>query len=207
MQRTLYLGLNAPAQSHVYHLPIIKIVPRSFECPQIAHALSLMESYTHVIFTSQTAIHLLFQNDLYAKEQLQDKPIIVVGKASALILNQYIKTTAHVAPEATAEGVIILLKEMIDPVKTHIFWPHSALSRPALTDYFVSANIQFTACELYDTVAIELAEKPNLEQFHEIIFTSPSTVDAFLLNFGAIPSNKILTSIGPITQAHLAKFL
>jgi uroporphyrinogen-III synthase len=44
---------------------------------------------------------------------------------------------------------------------------------------------------------------PNLAAFDEIVFTSPSTIEAFLAIFGALPRDKILTPVGPVTEAAL----
>jgi uroporphyrinogen-III synthase len=56
---------------------------------------------------------------------------------------------------------------------------------------------------LYDTVTQKLEPKPDLNHVQEIVFTSPSTVLAFLEIFGALPKGKKLIAIGPITQQQL----
>ncbi len=41
----------------------------------------------------------------------------------------------------------------------------------------------------------------------EIVFTSPSTVDAFLNVYGEIPTGKIVTTQGSITQQRISSLL
>jgi uroporphyrinogen-III synthase len=64
-------------------------------------------------------------------------------------------------------------------------------------------QIRFQACDLYDTVSQEICPKPDLDQVDEIVFTSPSTVKAFVEIFGGLPRGKKCLAIGPITQQAL----
>ena len=78
--------------------------------------------------------------------------------------------------------------------------PRSSLSRPILVNFFQQRYILYQACDLYDTVAQALEPKPNLDEVEEIVFTSPSTVSAFLEIFGSLPKGKKLIAIGPVTE-------
>jgi uroporphyrinogen-III synthase len=60
-------------------------------------------------------------------------------------------------------------------------------------------------CDLYDTVPQKLEPIPDLNAIDEIVFTSPSTVRAFVEIFRHIPQDKTLTCLGPITQEELQK--
>jgi uroporphyrinogen-III synthase len=60
--------------------------------------------------------------------------------------------------------------------------------------------------DLYETVAQRVEPVPDLRLFDEIVFTSPSTVDAFFEIFGHIPSGKKIVAIGPVTADRLAGF-
>jgi uroporphyrinogen-III synthase len=63
--------------------------------------------------------------------------------------------------------------------------------------------VQFTAIDLYDPIFQAPLPIPNLDEFDEIVFTSPSTVRAFLAIYGEIPKDKIIAPIGPITKMSL----
>ena len=207
--RILYLGLELPlafAQKNAVHFPIIQIVPHSFDIPRIQQIFSHISEYTHIILTSKTAVRLFFQTLAFYKfnlEQLTQKIFIVVGKSTAQVLQQYQIKADIVACNETAEGIIEELVQ-IDCAKAYFFWPHSEQSRPIIANFFKQRRIRYQECVLYKTVPITSVENlPNLSQFDEIVFTSPSTVNAFIAIFGKIPENVCKTAIGPITQACL----
>jgi uroporphyrinogen-III synthase len=108
----------------------------------------------------------------------------------------------HIAQDETQEGVVQLLKSL--PLEnSYIFLPRSSLSRPVLVQFFEEQGIRYQTFDLYDTVTQGLEPKPDLDLVDEIVFTSPSTVRAFIEIFGALPKHKKLVAIGPITQSAL----
>ena len=58
-------------------------------------------------------------------------------------------------------------------------------------------------CPIYDTRTVQPKVVPDLTKVDEIVFTSPSTVKAFLDVFSEIPQDKKLTTIGPVTEQAL----
>lgn len=209
VQTVLYLGLDASRyckpDTAVIHYPIIKISPRPIEQADIQYALSRFSLYTHLIITSKTTIKILIDylsQAGYPLSMLSQKTIIVVGKVTASYLHQ-INIFPRIARNETAEGILEVLESQ-DLQETFFFWPHSAQSRSVIADYFkAQTHASLTECLLYDTSPLEQSFKPNLNSIDEIVFTSPSTVDAFQLIFGHLPKDKQLTAIGPITEAYL----
>jgi len=100
---------------------------------------------------------------------------------------------------------MVSLIESLPLDNVYFFWPHSALSRPILSNFLKRKQLRFKECVLYDTMMNPAVRPINLEGVDEIHFTSPSTVEAFKKLFGALPKNKILRAIGPITEEHLIK--
>lgn len=193
MKKRLYLGLECALDlSDWLHFPVIKIVPREI------HTALKLESYTHLIFTSKTAVKILNEKTRIPKECT----IISVGSKTSAALESLNIICHYTAKEETAEGIVDLLETM-DLKKAHVFWPHSALSRSLLTDYFEKKDILCTDCVLYDTVLHNPGPLPNLQNIEEILFTSPSTVDNFLILCPKIPPHIKLTAIGPVTRQHL----
>jgi uroporphyrinogen-III synthase len=127
-----------------------------------------------------------------------DKEVIAIGEATASLLKKK-GLKPLIAPFATQEGVI----ELISQLKGHFFLPHSKLARPALKDYFKAHHIPFFALELYTTKFQCPEPIPKLNEFDEIVFTSPSTVEGFLRIYKELPKDKKLTAIGPVTKAAL----
>lgn len=179
IHRTLNLGLDP--RPNTIHYPIICTTPRQIEAPQ----------YTHLIFTSKTAVHY------FPAEPTGT--IIAVGQATAAACN-----ATHIATNECAEGIIDIL-ETLDLQDAHVLWPHSALSRPLITDYLQKKGVRFNAPILYDTYPHRPYAPPPLDPFDEILFTSPSTVSAFLVIFGDFPDHCTLTSLGDQTAAALKK--
>jgi len=188
--KMLYVGLNAPSSDRVVHCPLIEIVPRKVHnIPQA----------THLIFTSQSAVRIFCESNDH-----NNKTIISVGKSTTRALNQYGIDVQYTASTETAEGVVEVL-ETIPKEKAYFLWPHASGARTVISDYLRSNNYTFCDYPLYDTKTRFPKEIPNLSQFNEIYFTSPSTVDAFIEVFGEIPKGKKLSTIGPVTQEYLSQ--
>lgn len=214
--KILYLGLNPPDElryKEITHCPLIRIAPRPYSDKDITNALSHIKKYTHFIFTSKSAVNIFFD---YIKisnsvDCLKDKIFLSVGSKTTQQLKKHGIKNVLTASEETAEGIILLLASL-NLTSAFIFWPHSALSRPILTDWLNSNQFEdltglvkyhYCACIFYDTVLNAPEVMPDLSKYDEIIFTSPSTVDAFCKLFGKLPHYKILSCIGSITQKHL----
>jgi hydroxymethylbilane synthase len=200
-RKKLYLGIRLPTHmKNAFHYPILKIIPR-----QPDEAFQDLASYTHLIFTSQTSVEIFFQclpSYGFHPYDMQKKSIIVIGKKTAEALQKEGIIFDYLAEEETSEGIVTILTQI--PLKeAYIFWPHSALSRSVITEYFRSQHLKWRECILYTSVPHLPGPLPDLEEFEEIIFTSPSTVEAFLKFFGPIPSNKMITAIGTITLKRL----
>jgi uroporphyrinogen-III synthase len=208
LHTVLYLGLNPPEHSpgvNLIHFPVIQIIPRTASNPEIQRAFEVLPRYSHLIFTSRNAVDI-FSNFLthfpILLESLNGKIKIAVGKATATQMTLKGFPANIVANEETADGVVNELKNL-NLKDAFVFWPHAAGARTIITDYLKTQSIKFNECILYDTATAVKESLPNLDQIDEIIFTSPSTVKAFLQLFGKFPKNKKLTSIGPITRAFL----
>jgi len=183
--KTLYLGLKA--EKNTFHYPVIKTI----DLPISQEIFSLWKNFTHIIFTSKETVR-------YWKGPW-DKIPIAIGSATATALKQK-GLIPLVAPVATQEGIITLLQTIKNG---HFFYPHSKRARPLLRDYMKKHQIPYFSFPLYDTVLQKLEPVPDLNDFDEIVFTSPSTVEGFLQIYKSLPQDKKLTAIGPITKAAL----
>lgn len=194
MTSILYTGLRAPSDPFVTHCPLIKIVPKDFEV-----GVDFFK-FTHLLFTSKTAIDLSLEK--IPKEKFPKK-IITVGEKSKALL--HIQNASIISPkEECQEGLIQLFDEM-DLRDAFLFWPRSSKSRPLLSNYFKERGIHVKECVLYETMTNIPTPLPDLNLFEEVYFTSPSTVDAFFEIFEKVPTSLKFQCIGPITKNHLAK--
>lgn len=204
----LYLGLDIPdylKDQSVIHYPIIKIVPVPSDSPDIKTAFAELTQYTHIIFTSKNSVRIFVDyllNFGWNLHHLDGKQIIAVGKVTAQCLEHAGIHVNLVSKLETAEGITHDLPQVLFG-NSYVFWPHSKLSRSVIPDFLKDNQIKFRDCILYDTVSQKPLPVPDLDKIDEIIFTSPSTVDAFMKIFGSLPRHKVLTAIGPITQVYL----
>ncbi|MEI8366392.1 MAG: uroporphyrinogen-III synthase [Parachlamydiaceae bacterium] len=207
MRRVLYLGLDLPEQQ-MDHCPLIQIVPRPKSDPNIINAFTKFQAFTHLIFTSKSSVSIVveyaphFGIDL---EQIRHKCILAVGTQTAAKLASFGIAATITAANETGEGIIDELSKLDLNLKTaSVFWPHSSLSRPLISEWLTTRHIPFVSPIFYDTVPRIPTPLPDLALYDELIFTSPSVVDAFVSIYKILPKDKILTSIGPITQKHIS---
>jgi len=217
-KKILYLGIDPPIKadskyifdkenSQLIHYPIIKTVPsKKFN---LFLAFKNFLQFTHIIFTSKTTVRIFFETlkELsFSFEEISQKQYIVVGKSTAHVLKEYDITPTWIAEEETATGIVALLKNL-NLKNSFIFFPHSKLSRNTIITFLLNENLKFEESYFYDTIPFKSGPLPDLKTVDEIVFTSPSTVDAFLTFFKTLPQNKILTPIGPVTNLRLEKKL
>lgn len=170
----------------MFHYPVI----RTEKCGLVTPALELWSKFTHIIFTSQTTVEYW--------PGPWDKEVIAIGEQTANALKQK-GLKPFIAPYPTQEGIM----EMVALLKGYFFLPHSKRARPDLIHFLQKKKIPFFALELYDTHFQCLKPIPNLNEFDEIVFTSPSTVEGFLRIYQRLPQEKKLTAIGPLTRRAL----
>lgn len=195
MKHILYLGLRPPKdtpQVCYTHLPVISTVPVNGEEDFID-----LEPFTHIIFTSRTAVQLMLQ-----KAALNKQTVIAVGQATYAEL-RHLGYEALVPVEETAEGVIGVLSQL-DLSQANVLWPRSGQARSVISDYLRENKIQFTEYILYNVVPRVPEHIPDLALFDEILFTSPSTVEAFLKIYPELPANKC-RAIGRITEEKVVR--
>lgn len=185
MKKTLYLGLDPSRYPiEVTHYPIIEIR----ELANLQPYFDQLQNYDHVIFTSRSAILI------YTKYAQIKRPVIAVGRATAALARQMGLFVSHTARLEQAEGVLEIIKEL----KSSFFFPHSAQARPLLQDYL--KNERALVFPAYDTVTT--SKKIDIKPYDAFVFTSPSTVKAFVELYGALPKKELI-AMGPITQRAL----
>lgn len=208
MEKTLYLGLEVPPDlqaESIVHCPFIRIVPKPLDDLAVISAFRNFPSFTHLIFTSRSAVSIFFdlaQSFQINGQEIADKKIISVGKRTEEKLRKYGIESDLIAGEETAEGILAVLKSL-DLKMSHFFLPQSAISRPVISEWLAKQQIAYVACPIYNTLPNIPDPLPNLTEFGQIVFTSPSVVNAFVQAYGLIPTDKILRCIGPVTESYL----
>lgn len=205
---TLYLGLELPPEyqkGSVFHCPFIQVIPRPTTDPLVIHAFQHFNDYTHLIFTSRNSVCIFFHLAAsFRSTTTENKITISVGQRTAEKLKDYGIASNVIANEETAEGIVKELKK-IDLKQAHLFLPQSSIARTVIKDWLTQEQILYTACPIYDTLPRLPNPLPDLSQFKEIVFTSPSIVNAFIQAYGSFPNGKKFICKGPVTQSYLEK--
>lgn len=201
----------------ILHCPLIATAPRPYADGDLAAVASGIDAYTHCLFTSKSAVRyfaeLLSYHDREASV-LADKHLLAVGDGTAAALRTYVGAEAAVAtaPQATAEGMCALIASL-DLRDARLLWPHAAPARRTIADFLEARGCSWTECILYDTATRTPAKLLPLRQgddggVDEVVFTSPSTVDAFVQLYGTLPVATVaLRCCGPVTTARLHHYL
>lgn len=207
-KRILYLGTDPKhfeGEGVLTHYPVIEIVPRPIDCPKMRAAFSMLHEYTHIIFTSKNAVQIFFahlKKLSISSDILQNTFVVAIGDVTAYYLSLEKIRVAQIADLPTQEGLIQIIQDWKNPF---ILLPKSSISRDILILYFQKNQIRHHAVDLYETRLLQKDPIPNLEDFDEIVFTSPSTVRGFLAIYGKLPRYDQCVAIGPITKRALEK--
>ena len=184
------------------HRPLIAIEPRPHKASFLQSLFADLADYTHILFTSKTAVHL-FAEALEAlrhpKEALLGKQIFAIGPATAEVLRRKKMAVSALAAVATQEGVMQLLRAC-DLRKAYFFLPQSSIARPRVRRFLQCRGVRHQVCPLYDLLFIAPNPSVHFAHFEQIVFTSPSTVRAFVAHFHQLPAPEKTVAMGPITH-------
>ncbi|MDB6081454.1 MAG: hemCD [Chlamydiia bacterium] len=186
--KVLYTGLDSST-------PFIETIPY----PKETLPLHALDSTTHLIITSKMAAKYFTEAALTSYPHITKIPCISVGKTTTAHLIKYGFEMIVTAQEESSEGIVATLKQL-DLCHATVFWPHSAKSRSVIADYLNKEGVRFIDCPLYDTIPKKPEPLPHLDDYDEIFFSSPSTVEAFRSFYSHLPEGKIFTCQGKVTS-------
>ncbi len=205
-KRILYLGIDPvrfQEDAEIVHRPIIRVEPFSLSQPDIKHAFEEMFLYTHLLFTSRVSVSFTVEFAKQANVSLLGKKMITVGSATAEKVRACGYSVSYTALKECGEGVIDLLKGL-SLQESYLFFPHSNMAREIIHDYLQQNGLKYRALPIYQTLARPIFLE-DLDSFDKIVFTSPSTVRAFVDQCGQLPPVEKCLAIGPITEKALCQ--
>lgn len=211
-KRVLYTGLEPAGnffEKEVLHLPFISMEARSLDIKEIKDVFDRIYSYTHILFTSKYAVASFFRCMEELKvpvDHLDPVFLLAIGSSTRIELEKHKVTINYVGTDETDEGAIRLL-ETLDIEDGNILLPQSGMTRPKLVHYLVEKGISYEVIILYDLLKQRPAMRVNLNDFDEIIFTSPVAVDAFFEVYDDLPPAMEVHSMGLATRCHLKECL
>ncbi len=198
--RVLATGTTAPPLAAATHTPLIKISPKT-DVPTSAIA----RRYDWIIFTSRHGVRFYF--DLLSKAKIDIRnlattKIASVGPVTSNELKQRCVTPDFESPTESAEGLIAFFRE-IDLSGKSILLPRSDKGLPALSDALRTMGADVVDLPVYTNEINGEASKIDLSLFDQILFSSPSGVEAFRQIYRDFPEKICLTAKGETTQKAL----
>ncbi|NUU59609.1 uroporphyrinogen-III C-methyltransferase [Paenibacillus agri] len=200
-----------------YEFPVIEtIMPEGDEKKAIiAEALSALEAYDWVFFTSVNGVEFFFRHleELGADiRRLYRARIAAVGPATARALAQRGLVSEALPERFQAEGLVEKFGAELQPGQK-VLLPRGDLARDWLPDKLKELGLQVTEADTYETVVTgedddELLKLLEEGRIHAVTFTSSSTVRNFLTilkRMGVqdplpLLANVKVACIGPLTQ-------
>ena len=204
-QASKLTGMLGPMGARVIEFPTIEI-KRLETAGKLFDAISSMNRYDWIVFTSQNAVNIFFKEVFESGKDARifgRIKIAAIGKASADELIKYGLAADLVPPQFVAES---LLEEMgkQNLAGKKILLPCSADARPVLAEGLKALGADVNRIHIYNAVKPEHIDADMLEEVKHadiITFTSSSTVTNF---FDIVkPGNQIIASIGPVTTKTL----
>jgi uroporphyrinogen III methyltransferase/synthase len=160
-----------------------------------------IEQFNWIVFTSVNgAKHLFRRLSKMGKDAraLAGAKIGAIGKTTAARLNEY-GIIADLIPRTESSGGLLEEFAKLDMGGQKVLLPQAEISSKELPEGLAAAGAQVTAVPVYKTVEIE-PEDVDFDYIDIVLFTSGSTVRAFVNKFGKLPPNTKALALGIPTQ-------
>ncbi|MBP1618291.1 MAG: hydroxymethylbilane synthase/uroporphyrin-III C-methyltransferase/uroporphyrinogen-III synthase [Bacteroidetes bacterium] len=193
---------------NVVHSPLIKIEKNKDK--QIASVLSVhLNNFDWIVFTSCYGVRYFFEilDDLRIDiRRILNAKIASVGKKTAAELKKYRLYPDIESPTESAEGLVDYFKNEHIAGK-NILLPRSDKALKYLPDQLRQLGNRVTDLSLYLNTTNEEAKRIDTALFPEIVFASPSCVEAFPELHGKLPENVRSVAKGSTTKNKIKEAL
>ena len=202
----LVTGTSAAPYRHLgelVHTPLITITD-----PEDWHALDAaaarIASFTLIVLTSRYAVTALLER-LLARgadaRRLAHARLAAIGRATAAALRDRGLAADTVAHSEHAGGLLAALLDAGPLAGERVLLPRSRLADDTLPAALRAAGAEVTAVTAYRNVPVENPVRADLACLDAVLFTSPSTVQAFRRVYGhRLPRSLALWCRGPRTR-------
>ncbi|MFQ5952920.1 MAG: uroporphyrinogen-III C-methyltransferase [Candidatus Omnitrophota bacterium] len=202
-KRVLFTGLSAERyflKGTYEHVPLIKTEPaKSYK--KFDAQVKNIEDFDWIVFTSRYGVKHFFErlkNLGFDARKLYRVKIAAIGQSTRKKLNEYSLEANLVPSDESSRGLIKAFKK-IDLKGKKIFMPRSDISDKGLGKALEALGADVTASVAYRNVMPEDLPDLDLNEFDEIMFTSPSTVRNFKKRYGEAPEGIKINCIGEVT--------
>ncbi len=196
--RTLYTGSVCPDPNFIW-TPLIKLTATS-DANAVRQSAREVATYQYVIFTSRHAARFWAEaagDDFVMPEETK---VVAIGETTANELAD-LGIRVDMMPETDDSHGIVKL--MSTQKKGRVLIPRSDKALPIIPNGLRASGFDVTTIVAYENTVNKGARRVKMDDIDTIIFTSPSTIDAFIEIYGAIQTDKNIVCRGQITEAHL----
>lgn len=188
----LYLGTNPEPYKflgHIIHHPMIEVNPVAADHAFCENLRREVEQSEIILLTSRCAVRSFFalaKSCGIHPSTLRRKDLAVIGRASAEALSHEGFLPAVTARDETSEGMFAALKENFDLKGRRVLFPRSSLPNPYLKTEMAKLGAQVVEVTVYTNTKPPKKPLPQIP-VDKVVFSSPSTLDNFLKDYGRIP--------------------
>ena len=208
-KRILFTGLSKErffTKGTYFHFPLIKIEPME-DYEEFDNYLKNIKRFDWIVFISRYGVEYFFKrlNNLgFDSRNLSEIKIAAIGSSTKNRLLDFGVITNLVPKQENRRGLIDEFKKIVLKDKK-IFLPRSSLSDKGLGREFKELGAKVTSSFAYRNVMPKDLPDLDLNNFSEIIFTSPSTVRNFKKRYEGLPKNVKIRCIGDVTLKEARK--
>jgi uroporphyrinogen III methyltransferase/synthase len=202
--KVLMLGTHPQKYAHlgtIVHRQLIECVGLD-DYTDADKQIDNLKSFNWVVFTSANGIRYFFDR-LNAKglvtRALADAKIGVIGKTTAGTLAEYGIKADLCADKESSKGLLEKFSD-IDIKGANILLPQALVSSEVLPNGLEEMGATVEKMPAYKTVDKECSDV-NFDYIDQVLFTSGSSVEAFVKRFGKVPANVKAYCLGIPTQA------
>lgn len=201
--RVLVLGTHPEKYSHlgtIVHRPMINCVPLE-DYSQLDEVLKRLETFKCLVFTSANGVRFFFDR-LHSSgadaRSLSPMKVAVIGKTTAQQLLGF-GIVADIVPDTESSAGLLKKFSAIDMKNKNVLLPQAKVASKELSEGLIELGAKVDVVPVYQTVEME-PEDVDFEHIDKILFTSGSTVRAFVKKFGKVPPHIKACCLGLPTQ-------
>lgn len=206
--RVLVLGTHPEKYTHlgtIVHRPIVKCVGLE-DYSHFEEMLKRLKTFDWLIFTSAHSVRFFFERlHLVGSDarSLASVRIAAIGKTTAGELSDF-GILADLVPDNESSAGLLDKFGTMDMNDKSVLIPRAKVASHELPEGLTAMGAAVEEVPAYMTVEIEPADI-DFEHIDKILFTSGSTVRAFVKKFGHVPPQVKAYCLGTPTQAEAKK--
>jgi uroporphyrinogen III methyltransferase/synthase len=206
--RVLILGTHPEKYAHfgtIVHRPIVKCVGLE-DYSNFDEILKRMETFDWLVFTSAHSVRFFFERLRVIgsdARSLASVKVATIGKTTAGELAGF-GILADLIPDNESSAGLLERFDTMDMNGKQVLLPRAKVASRELPEGLTAMGAKVVEAPAYRTIEIEPADV-EFEHIDKILFTSGSTVRAFVKKFGRVPPKVKAYCLGVPTQAEAKK--